>query len=278
MTSEMIDTTLGRLNVEIDGDGPPAVLWHSLFVDSATWFQLRPLLSGTRRLIVIDGPGHGRSSVPPATFNVEGCTRAAAEVLDALGVREPVDWVGNAWGGHVGLTLAAISPDRCRSVVTVATPVRGLNGRERLTIVPTVWAYRLLGAAPPLANGVARALLGRAFMQQRPDETAMVVKSFRGAPRSGMYRAMVNVMLRRTDLNPLLPDIKSPTLMVVPTADPMLPAEQIHQTVAEMPCAAAVEIDAEGHVAPIMANADELAAIITRFWQDPEGVACPPAD
>ena len=31
---------------------------------------------------------------------------AAEQALDRLGLTEPVDWVGNAWGGHVGIRLA----------------------------------------------------------------------------------------------------------------------------------------------------------------------------
>jgi hypothetical protein len=38
----MVDTRLGRLHAEVDGDGPPAVMWHSLFVDSTRWARLRP--------------------------------------------------------------------------------------------------------------------------------------------------------------------------------------------------------------------------------------------
>ncbi|WP_158240408.1 hypothetical protein [Mycobacterium hubeiense] len=32
---------------------------------------------------------------------------------------KPVDLVGNAWGGHVGLTLAAHASDWCRSVAPI---------------------------------------------------------------------------------------------------------------------------------------------------------------
>jgi alpha/beta hydrolase fold len=104
MTSQMIDPTVGRLHVEVDGDGPPAMLWHSLFVDSGSWARMRPLLRDERRLIVVDGPGHGRSSTPPGDFRLDDCAQAAAEVMDASDVSKPVDWVGNAWGGHVGLS------------------------------------------------------------------------------------------------------------------------------------------------------------------------------
>lgn len=270
LTDHLVGTKVGRLHVETDGDGTPAVLWHSLFVDSTTWSALRPLLRQHRRLIIIDGPGHGKSDWPASDFTLDDCADAAAEVLDALGVSDPVDWVGNAWGGHVGLTMAAKSPDRLRSVATIATPVRALSRRERATIVPMVCAYRFVGAVPPLADGVARALLGRAFMRSRPDDTTRVVKAFRDAPRSGMHRAMTSAMLNRPDLDPLLSRITTPTLMIVPSRDRMLPAGQIHSAVTRMPCAVAVEVDGEGHVAPIIAQAEELAGTISAFWRDPK--------
>jgi len=271
LTEHMIDTKLGRLHVEVDGEGPPAVLWHSLFVDSRSWSRLRELLRQDRRLVLIDGPGHGKSSAPPPDFDLAECAEAASQVLDTLGVREPVDWLGNAWGGHVGLTLAASSSERLRSLATIATPVHALSSRERMTIVPMVWAYRFVGAVPPLANGVARALLGPAFMRSRPDEAAAVVRAVRAAPRTGMHRAMTSVMLNRPSLDPLLPRIQTPTLMIVPTSDQMLPAAQIHAAVAQMHSAVAVEVDGEGHVAPLIAQADELAEILKAFWADPKG-------
>lgn len=273
-TSRMIETSVGRLHVELDGDGPPAVLWHSLFVDSHSWSRMRPLLRDERQMIIVDGPGHGQSSTPPPTFTLDDCAQAAVEVMDAVGASEPVDWVGNAWGGHVGLTLAAKVPERLRSVAAIATPVHALTRRERLTIVPMVGVYRFIGAVPPLANGVARALLGRAFIRSRPEDTAAVVAAFRNAPRVGMHRAMTSVMLHRADLDPLLPMIATPTLMAVPTDDAMLAVGQIRAAVRQMPCAAAVEVEAEGHVAPIIANAEQLAALLKSFWRDPRRYVC----
>lgn len=270
LTEHMIDTKLGQLHVEVDGEGPAAVLWHSLFVDSRSWSRLRGLLRDDRRLVLIDGPGHGKSGYPSTDFDLDDCGEAATEVLDAVGVQKPVDWLGNAWGGHVGLALAAKSPDRCRSVATIATPVQALIRRQRMTIVPMVWAYRYLGAVPALANRVAVALLGKEFMRSRPDDTAAVVRAFRDAPRAGMHRAMTSIMLNRPSLDPLLPRIQTPTLMVVTTADPILPVAEIHTAVARMPTARAVEVRGEGHVAPVIAQADELAEIIRAFWRDPQ--------
>jgi pimeloyl-ACP methyl ester carboxylesterase len=49
---------------------------------------------------------------------MEECAAAAATVLDVLGISGPVDWVGNAWAGHVGVIFAPTSPARCRTLVT----------------------------------------------------------------------------------------------------------------------------------------------------------------
>jgi hypothetical protein len=38
--SALVPTSLGRLNVGQAGVGPPALLWHSLWVDSRSWGSL----------------------------------------------------------------------------------------------------------------------------------------------------------------------------------------------------------------------------------------------
>jgi pimeloyl-ACP methyl ester carboxylesterase len=268
-TRKQLTTSAGTLHVQVDGEGPPAVLWHSLFVDSTSWSRLRPLLQSDRTLISIDGPGHGRSGTPPADFSFDAVPHAALEVLDALSVDGPVDWVGNAWGGHVGLMLAASTPQRIRSLVTIATPAHALTRRERLKIVPMVWAYRLVGAIPPLVSGVAKTILGQEFLKTQPADAELVMRPLRAAPRTGMYRAMRAAMLDRPDISDVLPTVDVPTLMVVASDDPILTVDQARAAAGRMPHAALVVLDADGHIAPILVTAEELAEEVRGFWKDP---------
>jgi pimeloyl-ACP methyl ester carboxylesterase len=128
--------------------------------------------------------------------------------MDVLGVPEPVDWVGNAWGGHVGLVLGTRAPERPRTLVTVATPAHALTRSERTKIVPMVWTYRLVGPVAPLAAAVVRVLLGAAFMKSRPEDTRLVLRSFRDAPKTGMLRAIESVILKGPDITPLLSGVE----------------------------------------------------------------------
>ncbi|MCK6212287.1 hypothetical protein KZX45_17225 [Georgenia sp. EYE_87] len=105
-----VETPVGRLAVRTRGEGPPAVLWHSLFVDDRSWHRVEDELAAERRLILVTGPGHGRSGDPGRRYTMTQCGAAAVAVLDELGVEEPVDWVGKAWGGHVGVIVAAYLP------------------------------------------------------------------------------------------------------------------------------------------------------------------------
>jgi pimeloyl-ACP methyl ester carboxylesterase len=108
---QMVETRLGALAVRVRGEGAVAVLWHSLFVDDSTWNRVEEDLARARRLVIITGPGHGASPDPGRRYNMDECAEAAADVLAALGIDKPVDWLGNAWGGHVGGQMARAVPD-----------------------------------------------------------------------------------------------------------------------------------------------------------------------
>ena len=64
MTEERhrILTRVGELAVRVRGEGPAAVLWHSLFVDERSWQRVEDDLARDRRLVIVTGPGHGASA------------------------------------------------------------------------------------------------------------------------------------------------------------------------------------------------------------------------
>ena len=128
---DFVSTDLCRLHVRRSGTGPPVVLWHSLFIDSRSWGALIDELARHRTVYAIDGPSHGKSEPVPRDFTFEELVVSAEQALDRLGLAEPVDWVGNAWGGHVGIRLATGA--RLRTLTTVGTPIQGFTLGEKLT-------------------------------------------------------------------------------------------------------------------------------------------------
>ncbi|MBJ7595799.1 MAG: alpha/beta fold hydrolase [Candidatus Dormibacteraeota bacterium] len=264
----MVPTRLGDLSVQVCGAGPTAVLWHSLFVDSTTWEQVRKPLSAARRLLIIDGPSHGGSPGPGRIFTIEECADAARAVLTHFGVTEPVDWVGNAWGGHVGILFAATSPERCRSLVTIGTPVHALTRAERPKCRALVAAYRLTGPMRSLVNAVTDALLGPRSADRDPASARLVGDAFRHAARRGMYLAMRSVMLNRPDLTSALRVVSAPTLVVAGADDSMWTPDRARAAAALPSRGACRVVPGAGHVAPLLDDASALAELITIFWRD----------
>jgi pimeloyl-ACP methyl ester carboxylesterase len=258
-----ISTRLGTLRVRTIGTGPPAVLWHSLFVDSTSWDAVLDTLASQRRLILIDGPSHGASAPVRRRFTLSDCADAAVEVLDQLGVRAPVDWVGNAWGGHIGIVFASSHPARVRSLVTIGTPVRALTSGERRRIRPLVGAYRLVGPIKPLMAGVQDALLGPGAT-----DTHMISGPLRAANRRGMYTAMRSVMLARPSLLGLLPTIRTPTLFLAVNEDPYGSPSETRAAAELLPDGRFGTLAGAGHVAPLLQSAPDVARIVADFWRE----------
>jgi len=219
-----VETAVGRLAVRVRGEGPTAVLWHSLFVDDRSWIRVEDELAQQRRLVVITGPGHGRSGDPGRRYSLDDCASAAGAVLDsleadgALLTGAPVDWVGNAWGGHVGIVFAARWPHRCRTLATFGTPVQALAPLERATSTVLVAAFRVLGPAPFLRRGVVKALMSPRTRRRDAEAVALIEDQLSAAARRPLVNAMISVMLRRRDLASRLPSIASPTLLVTGSA------------------------------------------------------------
>jgi pimeloyl-ACP methyl ester carboxylesterase len=269
ISATTVHTRLGPLHVQTAGSGPPAVLWHSLFADSTTWIRIARPLAAARRLVLIDGPAHGGNPPVPHRFTLDDCAGAAADVLDHFGIDQPVDWLGNAWGGHVGILFAAAHPGRCRTLTAIGAPVYPLSAAERRQIVLLSSLYRITGPVRPLVNTLVDALLGPRARADDPDGAALVADAFRRANRRGMYAAIRWLSLGRPDLTPVLGTISTPTLLTTGAHDPRWTTTDARAAAAHLPHGALVILPGNGHIGPLLQAPSDVAALVTGFWHDP---------
>jgi pimeloyl-ACP methyl ester carboxylesterase len=265
-STDFVSTDIGRLHVQRAGTGPPVVLWHSLFVDSRSWGPLVDELARQRTVYAIDGPSHGKSEAVLRDFTFEEVVAAAEQALDRLGLTEPVDWVGNAWGGHVGIRLA--TGIRLRTLTTIGTPIQGFTVGEKLTKAwPLVGVYRFAGPTGFIVKQLMDSLVGQGAIAAQPDQAAAVVASFREADRNGMYHAMRSMMLHRTGIEDLLGDIKVPTLVMSVRHDTIgWRPDEARRTCAAIPDCRVEEVAGTGHVSPLLIDRDRILRLITDFW------------
>ena len=127
----MADVMVGRIAVEVAGEGRDVMLVHGLGGSSNTFQTIMPALSGCR-VIRPDLPGSARSPRPAGPPDLAALAAAVVEVARTLGVAT-MDLVGHSMGTLVCQHVAADKPDLVRSL-TLFGPILAPPdaARERL--------------------------------------------------------------------------------------------------------------------------------------------------
>lgn len=260
-----IDTTVGPLAVRVVGDGPTAVLWPSLFMDGRSWERVLPALAQDRRLVVLDGPGHGASGDPGRRYSLGECATAAGQVLARLALTDSVDWVGNAWGGHVGLRFAVDRPSQCRSLVMLGTPVAALSRGERLRTYPLLAVHGVLGPIELVLSGVTEVLLSGHSRADDPEAVDLVRDNLRRANRRMLRNAVRSISLGREDLTDLLPQVTAPTLLVTGSDHSGFTPAQAEAAARLIPNGRTAVVADAAYLVPLEAPT-ATAMLIREFW------------
>ncbi len=261
----LVPTPVGSLAVQVDGEGPPTVLWPSLFVDERSWQRVAAGLAVDHRLVLITGPGHGESTDPGRLYTNGECADAAVTVLDALGITDPVDWLGNAWGGHVGALFAARWPARCRSLVTMGTPLQALDTWERARTLFLLLAYRVFGPAAFIQAAVTKTLLSAQTRASDRGAVDLVRSCLANADRAELRNAVISVSLRREDLSSLLPDIAVPTLFITGRGHSGWTPQQAQAASELLPDGSWAVVSDAAYLVPLEAP-EETVRLIRQFW------------
>lgn len=132
-----IDTGDVRISYNMVGTGDPVLLLHGGMASTEFWRRAGYVdaLAANHRLVLVDFRGHGASSRPhdPATYGLLRDVADTLAVLDAenLAAATICGW---SWGGLAGLAMAALHPERVRSVLAI-----GASGRRsaRFSDVPS---------------------------------------------------------------------------------------------------------------------------------------------
>lgn len=116
-----------KVYYEVYGQGKPLVLLHGAFMTiDLNWGQLIPELSKTRKVIVIELQGHGRTQFSDRKLSRATLASDVEGVMDHLKI-DSADVVGYSFGGTVAYQFAIQSPKRIRNLVIISATYKS-NG------------------------------------------------------------------------------------------------------------------------------------------------------
>ena len=179
------------------GQGAPLVHLHGAAGPRVS--QAHELLGERRRVVLFEMPGFGLSEPNERTRTIQELAGTMTAAAAALGL-ERFDLMGNSFGAKVALWLALQSPERVSSLVLVAPAAIRLREHSPEEIQAGMFVHpenRPAGPAPdPAALGRMHALSSRLL-----------------GP------------LRDAELEGRLSEIEAPVLVVMGTADPLIPPD-----------------------------------------------------
>ncbi len=150
-----------------EATGPAFVLVHGLASNARLWDGVASrLLAAGHPVVAVDQRGHGRSQAPEGGYDNATCAddlAGLAQALELEGEHGPPVVVGQSWGGHVVLTLAARHPGRVGAVGAVDGGWSRLG--QRFATFEECWA----ALAPPSFEGARWGQLSEAISSSHAD-------------------------------------------------------------------------------------------------------------
>jgi pimeloyl-ACP methyl ester carboxylesterase len=243
---------LGYDELNPGGPGTPVVLLHGWTADATEWLPVAQRLARSRRVVLPEHRGHGRSEVPPdGRFTIEEMARDLAGLLDALKVPRCL-LGGHSMGGMVAQRFALMFPDRVERLILSATSGKTVDGPKMVLLTGFNWL---------LLRFTIRAMAVNIRLAYHKATPEIVARHLATDPRT--IRGAYGAILRHNTLNEL-GRVRVPTLVLAGTKDRLLPWRMGKKLAAGIPGAKLAVIERGSH--QLMADhTDEDAKAIEGF-------------
>ena len=242
------------------GRGEPLVLVHGLADDHRTWRKTLSWLALERRVIAYDLRGHGQTSVGSADGTLGQLGGDLVALLDALDL-ESADLCGFSLGGTVVMRAAIDNPSRVGRLVPVATS-------SRVGHVAAPWYEERAALADQGVEALAP-VLEHDTRQQFADEGAefaqhwSIRRQSTADPRGFANACRAMSRLHTEPLDPELPGIQAPTLVISADRDFLCPPKAGEIIAAAIPGARLEVLAGTGHQVPVERPADLSRAVLS---------------
>ncbi len=236
-------TTIGdyRVHSVHAGAGQDVVLLHGLSGSHRWWRNTVDVLAQNYRVHVPELIGFGRSRSVRKQPDISSTSEILLSWMEELGIAR-CTLVGHSMGGQISIHFAVSAPDRLDKLVLVSAAgiPRAFSVSEATRFISEV--------VPPRAWGSPRFLPTSALDALRAGPLTIL--------RAAMY-------LVADDVRPLLPLIRTPTLLIWGTHDPLTPLDHAQMMLQLIPGARLVTLQNAAHVPMADQPAAFNAALIT---------------
>lgn len=261
-----ITTDQGIVHYEVYGRGKPVILLHGWLGSWGLWQETMGFLGRYYRTYALDFWGFGESGKKRETYAVQDFVSLVNQFMDQLGIMH-APLVGHSMGGTVSLSVAIRYPERVSKVVVVGSPMVGSS------LAPLLKLLGLRPVAFMLFNMMSVFRVGMRLYSplicRDPRFPEMMDRDLTRTTLESFLRSIGS--LRRTDLRPMLDQIKVPAMGIYGDRDIIVHPKQwqpmqkgiVHAYIERLPLA--------GHF-PMLEEPQQFAERLKAFLDKEEGL------
>lgn len=215
------------------------------------------------RTYALDFWGFGESGKKRETYAVSDFVSLVNQFMEQLGiVHAPL--VGHSMGGTVSLSVAHQYPDRVSKVVVVGSPMVGSSLAPLLKLA----GYRSIAFMLFNMMGPFRAFMKYYYSRVICSDPRFPEMMDRDLSRTTVESFLLSIAsLRRTDLTPVLPQIKVPSLGIYGDKDVIVHPMQWQPMLNGMPHAKIERFSRAGHF-PMLEEPTEFTLKLKKFLDE----------
>jgi magnesium chelatase accessory protein len=235
------------------GQGPSIFMLHGTGASVHSWDLLSPLLAEYYRVVMIDLPGHGRTSLPPrAGLTINGMSSAIGGLLDDLQI-QPELVIGHSAGAAVLTQMCLDRRIQPRAIISLNGAMLPLCGSSNRLFGPMA---KLLSIMPMVPTLVSRRManpdsVARLITQLGSNIPASQIDGYVELLRSNKHISAALRMMANWDLDTFekrLSDLQVPLELVVCENDLAVPASQADQLAERISVARVHRLPDLGHL------------------------------
>ena len=225
------------------------VLLHGYPLDQRLWREQVNELAGTSMVVSLDFPGFGASPASSHQCRMSDLADGVAEVLQFIGIKQPVTVCGLSMGGYVALEFWQRHRQRISGLILADSRVVNDSDEARRNRLSVAESVHQAGVEPIIASMLPK-LLSQTTQRSAPDVVQKVTEMMRTATPTGIA-AVQRGMAQRADFSQRLRDIDLPVLCIVGADDPISSPAEMQAIARELAQGQFVAIAGAAHLPPI---------------------------
>jgi len=218
-----LETEFSNLRYSDCGEGEVLILLHGYLEAIETFDSFVTDLSVSSRVICVDLPGHGKSTIKNSCIGIAEMAAAVFALIEDLKLNK-IHLMGHSMGGYVALAFAERYPEKLASFTLLHSSANSDTDEKRRNRAKEI-EFLKRGKKDLICSMAVPNTFSKKNQESFSDEMDTLIKIASDTKEQGIIAAL-KAMMNRPDMNEMLKGLSVPKYSFIGMEDNFIPFEK----------------------------------------------------